>query len=764
MPELVRRFLKPREGWLSLILLVVMLLSLGWSVEHAGWFEPIDFVVPIAILGALTGALLGLTRLSVTIVLPISAVIGAWVLLSTIGAAFYPNFDQTAQLLVLRGDALDFTRIVIDGGFAPQLTPYAFGFGILMWVTAFMASYALYRHHRVLDSILLVGVALVANMSATFAELFAFLLVFSLAALLLWLRVALVMREEGWRARKVTETMDVPGQIVRSGLTFIFGSIALAWLLTTVAVAAPLTGVWNNLDGVWSGVRDQFEGIFGGLSGAPSRIQGTAFGASFRVAGKWSAADGAVMTVAAKHGYYMRTITYDVYTGHGWMSSAGSDRRVNAGDRIFPAYTPERPLATDSFSVETVSVEILGSVERNMFTPGYPTAAFAPLLIHEPGGKPLLGALQSPSVLDKGKGYQITADISTATEAMLAGAGTSYPAEIRATYLSTDGVTQRTTELARQIVNLAGATDPYHEAKALADYLRTDPRFTYSTSGNLPGDPGRDLVDFFLFDPKGQVGYCEYYASAMAVMARSLGLPARVAVGYAPGQRTASGIYQYRQRDAHAWTEIYFPGYGWQIFEATHSIPAVTRDPGAGTVPPVPPSASNDPRVPGFEGKDLGTVSDLPSFQPVPGGFHPGSQPPTEETRTGNALLLIVAIGLLVLYAAWRLIRRRYRYRFLAPGDQQWQRLAYAGDRAGLSPRPAETFYEYASWLEEQLPQRRVEIHQIAEGKVWQSYSGRSVSSEVIARLQMAWSRLQLPMFWLAVRSRWRSILRGGRG
>lgn len=766
MPELLRRFLKPREGWLSLCLLLVMLLCLGWSVEHAGWFEPIDFVVPVAMIGAIAGALLGLTRLSVAIVLPISALLGTWVLLSTIGAAFYPDFDQVARLLVLRGDALDWTRIVVDGGFAPQLSPYAFGFGVVMWVTAFMAAYALYRHHRVLDSILLVGVALIANVSATLAEpgfLFAFLLVFSLAALLLWLRIALVTREEGWRARKVTETLDVPGQIVRSGVTFIFGSIALAWILTTVAVAAPLTGVWNNLDGVWSGVREQFEGIFGGLSGAPSRIQGTAFGASFRIAGEWSASDGTVMTVAAKHAYYMRTITYDIYTGHGWMSSVGSDRHVNAGDRIFPAYTPERPIATDSFGIETVSVEIQGSVERNMFTPGYPTAAFAPLVIHEPGGLPLLGALQSPSVLDKGKGYQITADISTATEAMLAGAGTNYPAEIAATYLSTDGVTPRTAALARQVVDAAGATDPYHEARALADYLRTDPRFRYSTVAALPSEPGRDLVDFFLFDPHGQVGYCEYYASAMAVMARTLGLPARVAVGYAPGERIGSGIYEYRQRDAHAWTEIYFPGYGWQIFEATHSIPAVSRDAGEGTVPPVP-TASSDPKAPGFEGKDLGAVSDLPSFQPVPGGFQPGSQPPTEEARTGNAMLLIVAIGLLAVYAFWRLMRRRYRYRFLAPGDQQWQRLAFAGDRAGLAPRPAETFYEYASWLEEQLPQRRLEIHQIADGKVWQSYSGRSISSEAIARLQRAWSRIQLPMLWLAVRRRLRSFVRGGRG
>ncbi|MBI2777937.1 MAG: transglutaminase domain-containing protein [Chloroflexi bacterium] len=763
MPEPLRRFLRPREGWLSMSLVLVMVLALAWSVERAGWFDLIGFVAPVAFLGVLAGALLGLTRFSVVVVLPLSALLGTWAVLSTVGAEFFPALDQLSRLLVLRGEGLDWFRIVFRGGFAPELSPYALGLGALMWVTAFMAAFALFRHHRVLDSILLVGVALIANMSATFAELFGFLVLYSVAALLLWLRVALISREEGWRTRRVTETMDVPGQIMRSGVGFIFGSIALAWILTSVAVAAPLTGVWNNLDGLWSNVRNQFEGAVGGLSGANSRIQGAFFGASFRVRGEWNSSDGEVMTVASQSPYYMRTVTYDVYTGNGWKSSPGSERRVAAGDRIFPGYTPERPLSADSFRVETVTVEIQRSIGRNIFTPGYPTTAFLPLLLQQPGGLPLLGALQSGVTLDVGKGYQITVDISTATEAMLAGAGTNYPAEITATYLSTDGVTQRTADLARQVVEAAGATDPYHQAKALADYLRTDPRFTYATKATLPSDPSRDLVDFFLFDPNGQIGYCEYYASAMAAMARSLGLPTRVAVGYAPGERIAPGVYEVRERNAHAWAEVFFPGYGWQIFEATKSIAAVTRQPGAGSVPPVAPTSGGDPTKPDFEGKDLGTINGLSSFEPVPGGFGAGGQRPADESRIGNATVLVAILVLLVLLIIWRLLRIRHRYRFLAPGDRQWQRLAFAADRAGIAQRPAETFYEYASWLEEQLPQRRLEIHQIADGKVLQSYSGHSISSELIARLERAWGRLQLPMLWLALRSRLRSLLRGDR-
>jgi hypothetical protein len=745
-------------------LLMVMLATLVWSLQRAAWVSHMEYLLPLAVVAALLGALLGLTRLSVAVTLPASAVIGAGFVLWTIGGEYFPELDQGGRLILLRGDALDWTRIVVDGGFAPQLSPYALGLGVLMWVTAFMAAYALYRHHRVLDSILLVGVALIGNMSATFTDLFLYLVLFSLAALLLWLRIALVNREENWRLRRLKENLDVPGQIVRSGIGFIVGSIALAWILTTVAVAAPLTSVWSNLDGVWSDMRNQFEGAFGGLAGTDSRIQGTSFGSSFRVHGSWSSSDDAVMTVGSKRAYYMRTITYDIYTGHGWDSSEGPNRRVAAGDRIFPAYTPERPLAPSAFEIETVTVEMQSNVGRNMFTPGYPTTAFAPLLVHEPGGKPLLGALQSGVVLQEGKGYLITAAISTATEAMLAGAGTVYPAEIVGTYTSTAGVTQRTADEAQRVVNAAGATDPYHKARALADYLRTDPRFSYRTVAALPSDPNRDLVDFFLFDSLGQVGYCEYFATTMAVMARTLGLPARVAVGYAPGERLKAGIYEYRKRNAHAWAEIYFPGYGWQIFEATKSIAPVVRAAGVGLVPPVspPPGGNFDPGKGFLEGKNLGEVSTLPSFEPVDGGFAPGDQRPGDEARINNAWFFVALLLLLVGFVAWRLLRGRRRFRFLAPGDRQWQRLAFAADRAGVAQRSWETPYEYAGWLEEQIPQRRIEIHEIADGKVWQSYSGHSISSEVIARLEHAWSRLQLPLLWLALRREIRSLLRGG--
>jgi transglutaminase-like putative cysteine protease len=760
VPEWLQRYARPREGWLALALLIVMLLSLGWSVQRTGWIDETEFLVPIALYAVCLGAILGLTRLSVVLVVPISALVGAGLLLWAVGGEYFPRASQAGRILLLRDETFDWLVSLLDRGFAAQFVPYALGFGIVMWVTAFMAGYAVYRHHRVLDAILLVGAALIGNMSATIADLFGYLVLFMLAALLLWLRAALIGKEEGWQRRRVNENAEVPAAIMRSGVLFIAGSIALAWVLTSVAVAAPLTAVWNNLDGLWRDARNQLDAVFGGLSNPEARISGATFGNGFSIDGSFVSSESPVLTIAAPRNFYLRTATYDRYTGSGFVRSSAEERRVPAGELLFPDYTPEQPLIADAFDLETVSIVHLKSTGGAIFTPGYPVQVSVPSVVLETGGEPFIGGLESASSVPAGTGYVVTALVSRATQAQLGSAGQDYPPEIVERYLDLPaGVTTRTRDLALQIVD--GAETPFEMAERLADFLRTSDEFRYETTATTPDDPNADIVDFFLFDPEGRIGYCEYYATTMAVMARTLGLPSRVAVGYAPGEPQStvgpdreSNVYLVRDGNAHAWAEVYFPGYGWERFEATKTIAPVTRLAGnapsgpngsPGAVPTFPPRLDPD---------DRGNISELESFAPAPEGFGPNDAGPPPETRGGNLILIVGIVAALLLFAAWRLRRVRRRLRFLAPGERQWVRLALAADRAGVSQRPNETIYEYASWLEEQIPQHRPAIRTIADGKVWQSYSGRSISGQALARIEAAWKRLQLPMLWLAVRRR----------
>ncbi len=453
MPEGLRRYLQPREGWLSAALLMVMLLSLCWSVQRAEWLEQTEFLVPIAFFALLLGAFLALTPLSVTLTLPISAVVGAGIVLWTVGGEYFPVLSQDARFLTLRDDAVNWVRILADRGYAPQLTPYAVGLGVLMWVTAFIAAYTLYRHHRVLDAILLVGALVIANISATLTDLLPYLVLFMLAALLLWLRAALIGREEGWQRRRVNENSEVPAAIMRSGLVFIAGSLVMASVLTTVAVAAPLTAVWNNLDTVWGGVRDNLDTVFGGLSNSESRFHGTNFGPSFRIAGEWSSSDKPMLTVAATQGLYLRAVTYDNYDGHGWTQTPGRERQVEREQPTFGADSPEVPTVGEAFENETIEVQIQSPTSRYLYSAGYPIKTFAPVLVVETGDQPFLGALKATGPVDAGTGYAMTVAISKATKAQLQAAGTSYPAEVARFYLGTDGVTERTRQLADEIAD-----------------------------------------------------------------------------------------------------------------------------------------------------------------------------------------------------------------------------------------------------------------------------------------------------------------------
>ena len=765
MSELWDRFRYPRAGWLSLGLLMVIALSVAWSVQDAGWLDQLEYLAPIAVWAVLFGGLIGIVRGSILISLPLGALIGAGFVLWAIGGEYHPALSQLGRLEALRTDTILFTISLFDGGYPAQMSPYAIGLGILLWATAFTAAYVVYRYHRVMDAILLLGAAIVTNMSAAFTGL-GHLVLFVIAALLLWLRAALVNRQDGWQRRRVNENVEVPPSIMRTGIIFAAGSVLLAYALTAVAVAAPLTGAWRSFDGVWTGIRDQLEGVVGGLTNPNSRISGSSFGPSFTVFGEWVSNDEEVLVLAAERPYYLRTRTHDIYNGHGWDSTDGPKRGVAAGDPLFDVLTSERPTVDEGAGVrlDSITIEMRQSVGRQLFTAGSPLEVYAPVLITEPAGLPLLGYIESANVVGEGESYTQAVLISEATEAQLiATAGIDYPQAVQDLYLSKRGITPEIEALARSVTE--GAESPYEQAKMLVQYLR-GPLFEYSTKG-LEIPSGGDLVDTFLFGENGKVGYCQHYASAMALMARSLGLPARVAVGWAPGEDAGDDLWLVREAQAHAWVEIYFPGYGWQIFEATKSIDSrIVRTPGTDAGPVAPPGENLDIWLREEIEADLrqrGQFPVLPSANPVEGAIDPTDPDPAQvedQAREGNALVMIVLVLVAAVVIFFQAQRSRRRWRLLPAGDRAWQHLTLAADRAGVGPRPSETIYEYAGWLEEQLPRHGEPIRVVADGKVWQNYSGRPLTRSGANRLEVAWSRLRRPLMMLGLRRRLRRLAR----
>lgn len=160
--------------------------------------------------------------------------------------------------------------------------------------------------------------------------------------------------------------------------------------------------------------------------------------------------------------------------------------------------------------------------------------------------------------------YAAKSDIATPSLGELRNATSPYPAPIRNTYLSLPAVDPRIRQLALQVTS--SARNDYDKAAAVELYLKTHYAYTLT----LPLTAEADPVANFLFVRKR--GHCEYFASSMAVMLRTLGIPARVVNGFRSDEfNDLTGSYVVRAKDAHAWVETYFPGYGWQMFDPTPS-------------------------------------------------------------------------------------------------------------------------------------------------------------------------------------------------
>jgi len=160
--------------------------------------------------------------------------------------------------------------------------------------------------------------------------------------------------------------------------------------------------------------------------------------------------------------------------------------------------------------------------------------------------------------------YEATSDIATPAQADLREAGRNYPPQIAETYLRLPELDPRIAHLAADITK--SSKNDYDKAAAIEIHLRT--RYGYTLQ--LPQTAVKDPIANFLFVRKQ--GHCEYFASSMAVMLRTLGIPSRVVNGFRSDEfNDLTGSYVIRAKNAHAWVEAYFPGYGWQTFDPTPS-------------------------------------------------------------------------------------------------------------------------------------------------------------------------------------------------
>jgi len=355
--------------------------------------------------------------------------------------------------------------------------------------------------------------------------------------------------------------------------------------------------------------------------------------------------------------------------------------------------------------------------------------------------------------------YIATVEYSTATASDLQAAGTAYPEWLQPyTFLPQRGyrtqfVEQEIHNLAVKIVTNAGATTPYDKAAAIEAYLRNPSNFTYSLDAKTPDDV--DPMEYFLFQSKK--GYCEFFATAMGDMLRSLGIPARLVNGFGPGTFDAqTNQYVVRGEDAHTWVEVYFPKYGWIPFEPTADNLSVYTPISRGAGPQATCLRDNNCQDP------TGGVT-----LPVGGGSTPGSVrgerndpasgPSIAGIRVSSVLDASTATKILGGFIAMLLLLLVVISRYLRPRSVMavWKRTLVLARLAGAERRPGETPLELGRRIRRTFPETAEPMSALADGFIVAAYAPPEVAATSRSSVMEAWSNLR-PMLLRRVLARLR--------
>jgi transglutaminase-like putative cysteine protease len=231
--------------------------------------------------------------------------------------------------------------------------------------------------------------------------------------------------------------------------------------------------------------------------------------------------------------------------------------------------------------------------------------------------------------------------------------------------------------LANQVT--ADETSRFEKAVALQDWFRKDGGFTYSTQVDL-GNGTDDLIRFLTQGDGGRTGYCEQFAAAMAVMARELGIPARVAVGFLAPQKVGNDTYVYSSHDLHAWPELFFSGSGWVRFEPTPAggADAVTTDAPSYTTQAVTIGQESGGPSASASSANAGPVRDSNEAQPTEAPKAKGQSAADQSSFPWVWLAVVIGVVLLAVLVALgpRTVRRRRRdQRGLLGPEEAWQEL-----------------------------------------------------------------------------------------
>jgi transglutaminase-like putative cysteine protease len=518
-------------------------------------------------------------------------------------------------------------------------------------------------------------------------------------------------------------------RLLRGGLTWTTVLVIMALVTPRVGAAEVLNGAWSTFEGPYHSVEAEWQRFFAGVSG-PSRLRGVSFSDSIRLGQAPNLGDRVIMTVEAPSGQFWRAVTYDFYTGAGWRTTE-SDK---ADKIVLP--TTDRDTFQARFDIVVPHSNIL-------FAANEPLKADVPYQFFTGADKTYSTSLHALNRSQAASKYTVTSLVSVADKQTLRKVVPTYSDYIKAKYLQLPStLPQRVRTLAHQIMD--NLPNPYDRAEALETYLRSPP-FSYSPQVKAT-PPGKDPVDYFIFDLKQD--FCEYFASAMVVMLREVGIPARLVEGFTTGSYdNATNAFVVKEQDAHAWVEAYFPQHGWIEFEPT---------------PSQPPFARPDAAIASGTGSDAGSAGGDTSSDPNnPNRPNRGEDLLNQDDGSGGLTGAVAAVraidprpvliflGLLLVLLALAVARFNWRFRRYGPIESAWGKTRLLASYVGYPAHPSQTTYEFASSLGAAIPETHDPVQSLARARVLEQYSVEGADDDLRDAAETAWHQVASAMLTL---------------
>jgi transglutaminase-like putative cysteine protease len=755
---------RPMEGWLSLFTVAVMLFAVGFSLQDAGWTADaagysglLSWLGLVGLAFGFAGAKVGWGRWRTHFVGALFAGVFLPLLVGGIALGDGVGWDpqslaarMTATLEVLR--RVWFDLVVVGQSFTSETTHYPLVFGGLMWGAGMLAGFTVFGHRRPLDAVVVLGLILLANMALTHDQLW-ILVTFSSAGLLLLIRTHVFEEEVTWVRRRIGDPAAVSQVYLIAGAQFVIVAVLGSILLTATASSAPLQGLWQDLPQHLQSISQWFQRFAPpGLDVKPG-LGVITFGDDAETSGFWQPSNRvafrAQLSAGEERRFKWRAGTYAVYTTQGW--DWGTTERTGADPGVVVVdQDPSGDLPTGSGRTE-VAIRVIPDAFRDstVVSPNTLVSVDVPTNVLGVGPSEWFTTVESTAAIGP---YNVTALVPVfrdsedgITEPLLRRAGTEYPAGLVGIYtaLPAGSMGAAATDLLAAIraevtaPSYADPDNPYDLARTMQAHLRNDANFRYQEDVRAERNAqcsGLSTVECFA---RIRVGYCDYYASTMAVLMRAAGVPARVVYGFLPGDRGPDGVEVVGAWTSHYWVEVYFPGVGWIEFDPTgggiglpQAIPSSSVGPETAR-PSVGPAESLPTRT-------VGPVAPVDPVDPSPGA--------SIGPFIVIGIILAVGIGALA-FAAYR----RSPGRPMDP-DQAWGSVSRLASRFGLGPRPSQTVYEYAGSLGDAVPAARIELTTIARAKVEVAYGKRDLGGDRMRSIAEAYRRLRFAILGVVLR------------